>query len=160
MSRPTQVKIQIYDPSTTELCIWQYRRMDPQAGLDAIDSLTRAGVIRLFVGGLGFGYLPPWWPGSEEGLKEVSWYEFCGDDEYVLWEDVDYLYIASLNPKGDDRLTRIESFPKSGRLEGKASRVRISREQWELMSASLDLKPPFVGVQVPDDHARQLGLMA
>ncbi len=154
MSRPTQVKIQIYNPAESDLCDWEYCPIDMPAGLDAIEVLAREDVIRVFVGGLGFGY----WPnGGHE--DDTLWHEFSGDDEYVMWEDADYLYVAALNPKGDDRFTEMYSFPKSGKLEGKISRLRLSRDQWDLISASLVVKPPFVGVQVPDDHARQLGLI-
>lgn len=154
MSKASQIKIQIYNPAKEELCDWEDCRIDGATGLDGIDPLAKADVIRVFVGGLGFGYWPD---GGHE--DDTLWYEFSGDDEYALWEDGDYLYVAAPNPKGDTRLTEMYSFPNSGNLEGKISRLRLGRDQWDLISASLDVKPPFVGVQVPDDHARQLGLI-
>lgn len=154
MSKATQVKIQIYNPAKEELCDWDDCRIDGASGLDGIDPLARVDVIRVFVGGLGFGY----WPHGG-GEDETLWYEFSGDDEYVLWEDSDFLYVAPLNPKGDSRFTTMFSFPKSGKLEGKPSRLRLSRDQWDLIAPSIDPKPAFVGVQVPEEDARKLGLI-
>lgn len=154
MSKATEVKIQIYNPAKEELCDWEDCRIDGATGLDGIDSLAKVDVIRVYMGGLGYGYYPDRDPPDHE-----RWYEFSGDDEYVLWEDNDFHYVAGLNPKGDDRFTAILSFPKSGRLEAKASMVRLSRGQWDAIASSIDPKPPFVGVQVPEDHARQLGLI-
>ena len=150
MSKATEVKIQIYNPAKEELCDWEECRIDGAGGLDGIDPLTRVDVIRVYMGGLGFGY----WP-DRAPPDETRWFEFSGDDEYVLWEDDDYHYIAALDPKGDERFTKLISIPKSGSLEGKPSLLRIGRGQWDLIEPSLDLKPAFVGVQDPEDHARQ-----
>lgn len=151
---PSVIRVQEYDPSLGDLARWH--EIDIVLGLDDLGSLPRENIIRVLVGGVGFGWRIP--VGKEDRFNSAV---YSGDDEYLVWGDPEYLYVGAINPQLDERRTAVESYVllPGNRDVGRISRLFLSRDEWEEYRKGRSMPAPFVGVQVPDDHARQLGLM-
>lgn len=151
---PSVIRVQEYDPSLDDLARWH--EIDIVLGLDDLGSLPRENIIRVLVGGVGFGWRIP--PGKEDRFNSAV---YSGDDEYFVWGDPEYLYVGAINPQLDERRTAVESYVllPGNRDVGRISRLFLSRDEWDEYLAGRSLPDPFVGVQVPDDHARKLGLI-
>lgn len=150
---PRVLHVQYYRPELEELHEWVEADISTPDGVGAIDGLPRDSMLRVrFTGEAGSMQL------STQSEPGRNWYEFSGADEIYVWEDDEYLYVASIiEPANPGQCEVISYCMVAGNKCGLPSRLRLSHEEWSRMYPT---KPsePFVGVLVPSEHAVKLGL--
>lgn len=152
---PSEIRVQYYAPEEEDLFIGRGVFINEAKGLEAARELPSKDAIRLILCGDGFGWKLP--PGAEKRFGSI---EYSGDDEYKVFDDDDeYLYVAILNPAGDDRRVVLESIcTKTGHSDcGRRTRAFMTLEAINKIVPQGAIT--FVGVQVPDEDARKLGLL-
>ena len=157
MGRPSVLSIQYYRPLLPDLHEWVETDIDGLTGVQAANDFEFTDAIRLKLGGDNFHWKLP--PGKTEPWGGYAVYS--GDDEYCIWDDEKFLYVVSLNPdtEEDDRRVVLESWGlQEGHSDlGRPTRVFMRKSLMDILVPAEALR--FVGVQVPDDHARELGLI-
>lgn len=151
---PPKLRIQIYKPEEEDLCEFHVIDISGSNGVAAASVLPEKDVIRVFLEGNGFGWRLP--KGKESRFGSI---EYSGADEYRFWQDEKFLYVAVLNPVDDTRRVALESFRME---EGHSDRGRRTRAfmRLEMLERIIpDGAVRFIGVQVPDEDARKLGLL-
>lgn len=151
---PTELRVQYYAPEEANLFIGMGVFINEAEGLEAARELPSEKAIRLYVCGAGFGWKLP--PGAEKRFGSIG---YSGDDEYRIWADEKFLYIAIINPVDDDRRVVLESYrTETGHSDcGRRTRAFMTLEAINKIVPQGAIS--FVGIQVPDEDARKLGLL-
>ncbi len=156
MGAPSVLKVQYYRPALPELHEWVETAIDGPEKIQAAKDFESADAIRVRMGGENFYWkLPP-----NAVPPYFGWAVYSGDDEYRFWNDENFIYVASVNPDTveDDRRVVLESWSiQEGHSDlGRPTRVFMRRSLLDVLIPVEALR--FTGVQVPDDHAKELGL--
>ncbi len=157
MGLPDTFKVQYYRPEREDLHEWVETPISSPNWIQAAKDFELTNMIRVELGGDYFY----WKIHPDTELPRYMYARYTGDDEVAIWNDEWYIYFASINPgtEEDDRRVVLESW--SVREDhsdlGKPTRVYMTRSLMDTIVPTTALR--FVGVQVPDDHARRLGLI-
>lgn len=133
--RPTVVQVEYYRPDLPSPSEWREVRIDGPDGLallignDSTPGMDRRH-ISIQVGGVLYRWAERFW----------------------IWECDEFIYIAA---EGRDEWggSYLDSMSK---FDGSRSRVVLSRSEVKRLSALATDRPPFIGVSMPNVHARDL----
>ncbi len=137
MDGPKKIKVEYYRPDLASLTEWREVSIDgPEGLLRLVGDETTPGMDRQHIS-------------IQVGELLYRWAE-----RFWIWECEEFIYIAAEGREewGGSYLDSIKKF------DGRRSRAVLSRQEVVRLSSLATDRPPFIGVSVPNVHARDLGL--